>query len=133
MNSGQTNRRHPAGAHWPDFSGKRINGFTTPKNSNYMKNKKLTRPATLITAASLFCGGAIAGTFKNINVDGSFADWAGVPLLASDPMDNPTAVDYKDIYVANDDNYLYIRFTLYMSADAFTFHQNIFIDADNNV
>ena len=98
-----------------------------------MKNEKLTRLATVMTAASLFCGGATAGTFKNISVDGLFGDWAGVPLLATDPMDNPTGVDYKDIYVANDDNYLYIRFTLHVAADAFTFRQNIFIDADNNV
>jgi len=54
-----------------------------------------------------------------------------VPLLDSDPLDNPTGVDYSDIYVANDDNYLYIRFTLHAAADPFTFQQNIFIDADN--
>ena len=93
-----------------------------------MKNKKLTRLVTLIATACLFCGGAIAGTFKNINVDGSFADWAGVPLLDSDPLDHPAGVDYKDIYVANDDNYLYIRFTLHAAADPSTFQQNIFID-----
>jgi len=49
----------------------------------------------------LFCGGAIAGTFKNISVDGLFGDWAGVPLLDSDPADNSTTVDYGDIYVAH--------------------------------
>src|SRR5262245_53050015 len=98
-----------------------------------MKNQKLSHFATLITAASLFCGGAIAGTFKNINVDGSFGDWAGVPLADSDPLDNPAGVDYSDIYVANDDSYLYIRFTLHTSANPFTFMQNIFIDADNDL
>jgi hypothetical protein len=102
------------------------------KKPNLMKNKKLTRLVTLIATACLFCGGAIAGTFKNISVDGSFADWAGVPLLDSDPLDNPAGVDYSDVYVANDDNYLYIRFTLHAAADPFTFQQNIFIDADNN-
>jgi len=96
-----------------------------------MKNKKFARIATLITTACLFCGSAMAGNFKNITIDGSFGDWAGVPLLDSDPLDNPAGVDYSDIYVANDDNYLYIRFTLHASADPFTFTQNIFIDADN--
>jgi len=97
-----------------------------------MKNKKLKSRVALIAAASLFCGSATAGNFKNIAVDGSFGDWAGVPLLDSDPADNPTGVDYSDIYVANDDNYLYIRFTIHVSANPFTSAQNIFIDADNN-
>lgn len=96
-----------------------------------MKKRKLKPLVSLIAAASLFCGGATAGNFKNINVDGSFGDWTGVPLLHSDPADNLTMVDYADIYVANDDNYLYIRFTLHESADPFTSRQNIFIDADN--
>jgi len=95
-------------------------------------NNKLTRLATLITTACLFGSGAMAGTFKNISVDGSFGDWAGVPLLDSDLLDNPAGVDYSDIYVANDDNYLYIRFTLHAAADPFTWQQNTFIDGDNN-
>ena len=96
-----------------------------------MKNRKLKPLVSVIAAAGLVGGGATAGTFKTINVDGSFGDWAGVPLLESDPADSPTTVDYGDIYVANDDNYLYIRFTLHAAADPFTFQQNIFIDADN--
>ena len=97
-----------------------------------MKTRKLTYLATLIATAGLFCGDARAGTFKNISVDGSFGDWAGVPLLGSDPLDNPSGVDYGDIYVANDDNYLYIRFTLHAAAEPFGWQQNILIDADNN-
>ena len=96
-----------------------------------MKNKKLTRLVTLIAIACLFCCGAMAGTFKTISIDGSFGDWAGVSLADTDPLDNPSGVDYGDVYVANDNNYLYIRFTLYAAADPFTFQQNIFIDADN--
>jgi hypothetical protein len=96
-----------------------------------MKTRKLTPLVSLIASACLFCSGAIAGTFKNITIDGSFADWAGVPLLDSDPVDNSTTADYGDIYVANDDNYLYIRFTLHAPADPSGFQQNIFIDADN--
>src|SRR5436190_23345159 len=105
--------------------------IVSPKNPNLMKNKKLTRLVTLIATACLFCSGAIAGTFKTISIDGSFGDWAGVPLADTDPLDNPSGVDYGDVYVANDDNYLYIRFKLYAAANPFTFMQNIFIDADN--
>jgi hypothetical protein len=99
-----------------------------------MKNKKLNPLACLMAAACLFCGGATAGTFKSITIDGSFGDWTGVPLLHTSPTNSisTTVVDYKDIYVANDDNYLYIRFTLYKSDDPFTSLQNIFMDADNN-
>jgi len=97
-----------------------------------MNDQKLKPFISLMAAACLFCGDATAGTFKHITIDGSFGDWAGVPLLDSDPLDNPTSVDYRDLYVANDDNYLYIRFTLHAAADPFTYLQNIFIDADNN-
>src|SRR5687767_1886542 len=98
-----------------------------------MKVRNLKPLLHLIVATGLFCGGAFAGTFKTINIDGSFGDWAGVPLLESDPVDSPAnVVDYGDIYVANDDNYLYIRFTLHTPANPFTSFQNIFIDADND-
>jgi hypothetical protein len=74
-----------------------------------------------------------AGTFKHISIDGSFDDWAGIPpaFTRSDP-DTTTSVAYKDIYVANDENYLYIRFTLFTPGDPFTSHENIFLDTDNN-
>lgn len=98
-----------------------------------MKNRKLKLFASWIAAACCLCGVATAGSFKNIAIDGSFGDWTGVPLAHSDPTNsNPSVVDYKDIYVANDDNYLYIRFTLHAAANPFTFLQNIFLDADNN-
>src|SRR5207237_7695014 len=80
----------------------------------------------------MFCAATNGGTFKTITIDGSFGDWAGVPLLFSDPADSPTTVDYTDIYVANDDNYLYIRFKLNSAGDPFASIDNIFIDADNN-
>lgn len=103
------------------------------KSRNPMKNRKLKPLVSLMAVACLFCGGATAGSFKNITIDGSFGDWTGVPLAHSSPTNNnPSVVDYKDIYVANDDNYLYIRFTLHASANPFTFLQNIFLDADNN-
>ena len=87
---------------------------------------------SMIAVACLFGSSASAGTFKNVAVDGSFGDWAGVPLLETDPQDSPTTADYGDIYLANDDDYLYLRFTLYVAADPFTSIENIFIDADNN-
>jgi hypothetical protein len=86
----------------------------------------------LILACCLSAG-AQAGTYKHITIDGSLADWAGVPVAYARTAPDPTtSVGYKDIYVANDEEYLYIRFSLVASGDPFTSHENIFIDADNN-
>ena len=85
-----------------------------------------------LTGLLSFASGVQAGTFKHITIDGSFADWAGVPLAYSQAQDTTEVVAYKDVYIANDENYLYIRFTIYGSDNPFTYLQNIFIDADNN-
>lgn len=74
------------------------------------------------------------GTYKHITIDGSLADWAGVPpAFTRAAPDTTLPVAYKDVYVANDENYLYLRFTLFTAADPFTSANNIFIDADNDV
>jgi hypothetical protein len=75
---------------------------------------------------------ANAGTFKRIAIDGSFGDWAGVPVAWTDASETTTGSDFHLVYVANDDQYLYIRFTLYASNSPFTSRNNIFIDADDN-
>src|SRR5262245_10274367 len=99
-----------------------------------MKSSK-TPFLTIITAGAYATALSVsAGTFKHITIDGSFDDWAGIPpaFTRSSP-DTTTSVAYKDIYVANDESYLYIRFTLFSAADPFTSHENIFLDTDNNV
>jgi len=74
---------------------------------------------------------ATAGTFKTIDVtDTSFSDWAGVPILANDPADNVGGVDFADVYLANDADFLYVRFTLHEPADPLTFESNYFFDTD---
>jgi hypothetical protein len=79
-----------------------------------------------------FVAAAQAGTFKRISIDGSFADWAGVPVAYSDGSETTAGADFRQVYIANDEQYLYIRFTLYAPESPFTSHDNIFIDADNN-
>ena len=76
----------------------------------------------------------VPGTFKHITVDGSFDDWTGVPLGYTAIMGPSTAIQYQNVYIANDQTNLYIRFTLYSPrANAFAnSFDNIFIDADNN-
>ena len=76
----------------------------------------------------------VPSTFKHITVDGSFDDWTGVPLGYTAVMGPATAIQYENVYIANDQSNLYIRVTLYSPrADAFAnAFDNIFIDADND-
>jgi Bacterial Ig-like domain/Immunoglobulin I-set domain len=78
---------------------------------------------------------AVPGTFKHIAVDGSFGDWAGVPLAYTAPAGSTNAIQYENVYIANDQTNLFIRFTLYSPrANAFAnSYDNIFIDADGNI
>src|SRR5688572_33277056 len=97
-----------------------------------MKSNSLAK-FTLATLVLLtLATGARASTFKRITIDGSFADWAGVPVAYADASETTAGSDFRDVYVANDENYIYIRFTLYTNDSPFTSRNNIFIDADNN-
>jgi hypothetical protein len=69
---------------------------------------------------------------STILIDGSFDDWAGVPLAYTDGIDQLTASDFKDIYITNDADYFFVRVTLHSPSDLGIFYNNIFIDADNN-
>jgi hypothetical protein len=71
-------------------------------------------------------------TYKNITIDGSFADWAGVPLVTNAVQVAGAKVQFQNLYIANDQNYLYIRFSLYTNGNPFTSSQNIFVDVDTN-
>jgi hypothetical protein len=82
---------------------------------------------TLLAAAD-----AHAGTFKRIAIDGSFGDWAGVPVSYNDSSETTAGADFRQVSIANDDQYLYLRFTLYAADTPFTSRNNLFIDADDN-
>jgi len=84
--------------------------------------------------ANTYAQTSVPSTFKHITVDGSFDDWTGVPLAYTAPAGPADAIQYENIYIANDATNLYIRFTLYSPrANAFAnSYDNIFIDADNN-
>ena len=76
---------------------------------------------------------AVPGTFKHITIDGSFADWTSVPLAYTAPPGQTNAIQFENVYIANDQANLYIRFTLYAPRAAFqNSYDNIFIDADDN-
>src|SRR5262249_9374582 len=95
-----------------------------------------SRTLQLLTAAVLaLCGGAngaFAGTFKHITIEGSFGDWAGVRVAASRPQVAGDVVAFQNLYVANDEDYLYLRVSLYAPANPFSSKQNFFFDTDTN-
>ena len=113
--------------HFP-ASSKQIVGYSKLKA---MKTTRYLGSLTAIAASllSLTCG---AGTYKHITIDGDFSDWAGVPVAFTQPADTTLSIAYTNIFVANDENYLYIRFAISTSDDPFTSHQNMFFDADAN-
>jgi hypothetical protein len=81
--------------------------------------------------AAVTAGPVFAGTYATVSIDGSFADWAEIPVVASDPAD-ATGVDYADIKVANDDSFIYVYMTLHSAADPFTVTSDYFVDGDGN-
>ncbi len=96
-----------------------------------MMHRNLGWLGAAAVCAGTFSVASWGSTFKIIDVtDTTFAGWAGVPMLASDPADNPGGVDFADVYIANDQNYLYVRLTLHEAADPFTFMSNYFFDTD---
>ena len=60
-----------------------------------------------------------ASTYKHITIDGDMSDWAGVPLASTKPQVDGDAVSFENLYVANDEDYIYIRFSLYSAANPF--------------
>lgn len=97
-----------------------------------MKLLPLPRCTSAILLSTMLTVAADAGTFKRIAIDGSFGDWAGVPVSYNDSSETTAGADFRQVYIANDDQYLYIRFTLYASDSPFTSRNNIFVDADNS-
>jgi hypothetical protein len=71
-------------------------------------------------------------TYSHITVDGNLGDWLGVPVLATAPPTN-TAVSFANLSVANDNNYLFIRFALHSPGAPFSdYNTHVFVDTDNN-
>lgn len=70
------------------------------------------------------------GTFRHVAVDGDFSDWAGVPVLATNAV-VASPVSFATLAAANDDDYLYLRFTLHAPAVPFAdYNTHVFIDTD---
>ncbi|NNF08341.1 MAG: hypothetical protein HKN21_16390 [Candidatus Eisenbacteria bacterium] len=63
--------------------------------------------------ALLLCvASATASQAEVIRIDGEFGDWNGVPVVATDPSGDAgfTGVDFTQLQLVNDEEYLYVRF-----------------------
>ncbi len=87
----------------------------------------MQKVSKILTGASLAVafmasGTAHAGHYATIVIDDDHSDWAGVPVVDSDAADNAGFVDFADVQIANDDDFLYIRNTFHgaKSLGAFT-------------
>lgn len=83
-----------------------------------------------MVAALTAAGTAQAGHFATITIDDDYSDWVGVPVVDSDPADNAGGVDFFEVQIANDNDYLYIRNT-YHTAKALSTY--LAVDSDENV
>lgn len=77
---------------------------------------------TALVGGPAWAGVPVAGTFATITIDDDHSDWAGIPVLDSDPLDNPGFIDFATTQIANDNDFLYIRNTFHtpLSLGAFT-------------
>ena len=98
-------------------------------------NSTIVITSASVLAVCLFNLTCAAGTFQSITVDGDTSDWAAITPAYTDEdgVNNPGGVDFQNVYLANDDNYLYIRFTLMQPADPISAGNTyIWLDNDNN-
>ncbi len=88
-----------------------------------------TRLLAIAAATTFGAATASASTFATITIDDDHSDWAGIPVIDSDPADNVGFVDIATTQIANDNDFLYIRNTFHtpMSLGLFTA-----LDSDSN-
>ena len=98
--------------------------------------KKLLSNLGLVCVCGLAASAqaSVQGTFKHITIDGDTSDWVGVApaYVNENGVNNPSGVDFENVYLANDANYLYIRYTLQQPANPFLGNTYIWLDNDDN-
>lgn len=90
-------------------------------------------PLVVVLGASLlWTSPAAGGQFKRITIDGEFGDWAGVAPAVVDAEGDSSSLDFREVCVANDEDYLYVRVKLSTEINYSAFQHHVFIDADAN-
>jgi hypothetical protein len=92
------------------------------------------KPTSLLPAVVgctwLFTVSLFAGQFKRITIDGAFDDWLGVPASKIDDADAEGKFDFKEVAIANDDDYLYVRVRLHSPSSYSGFNHQVLVDTD---
>ncbi|MDR3459642.1 MAG: hypothetical protein P4N60_19610 [Verrucomicrobiae bacterium] len=84
------------------------------------------------TGISYLLAPAPPSSYRHITVDGNLSDWSDVPIVAIGPT-NGAGVVFANASVANDNDYLYLRFALGTNAAPFSdFNTHLFVDTDTN-
>ena len=85
---------------------------------------------TNAVAITIVAGTNALSTYKTIAIDGSFADWSGVPWAYQGAADgNP--VNYLQVQLANDTNNLYVHVKLAAPYALFSdYYSHLFFDTD---
>lgn len=91
---------------------------------------------SLTLAALLLAGAAVArASSLPIQVDGLYGDWSPATLTVSDPAGDagPSGIDFTRLMVANDENWLFLRFDTGVEVQPDELHQiTIALDTDRN-
>lgn len=66
-----------------------------------------------------------------ISIDGAFDDWASIAMAYSDPQEGSPGTDFGDLWLADDERFLFLRLTVFDDLD-FSENNNVrlFIDTD---
>ena len=95
-------------------------------------NNKYTINTVSLFALMTLAAPSFAGDFATITLDNSYSDWAGISPAATDVTTDGNPVDFTELYVANDDDYLYLRFTLDTAAALNGTNNQVYISIDND-
>ncbi|AHF92645.1 fibronectin [Opitutaceae bacterium TAV5] len=82
-----------------------------------------------LEATPLACSGSTRAT---LTIDGDFTDWPAAALVWSDPENDHGAApsDLKAVWIANDDDYLYLRIDTWNAHDFHAHGNNLYFDTD---
>lgn len=96
-----------------------------------MRHTRLACPALVVVLAA--AGAALASPVR-ITVNGDYNDWTAVPVAFADPAgDNGTSVvDFRTVWIANDDDYVYLRFEVGNLTNLFSNTVRLYFDIDQS-
>lgn len=111
------------------FSGNDLFTYTVLDNEGATSN---------VAGVVISIGDPIPTTYhypvETLSVDGDLSDWASmlpVGIDAHELRGLDSGLDWRDLYVAHDNHFLYLAYTTYLPAELNWAH-NIFIDIDQN-